>query len=232
MASLERPWMVLLLITSASALSLLAVNCVLRSYVATHPGGPLSYKNRAGILKMESWNYVVSVFGQAVVMPACWLAFFLNRSDDWWFKGDRDFASACFSGYVIGYYIQDCIFYRNDNDILIVLHHIGSMSLVLFAYCSVGWRGLDITAGLTFETGSLLMGLVDLGFAPRTSGPLAMAATTLLGVGFVLHGIVVSAPPDTAASAAAVSFLVGGIARLQQSYAYLEEGWRASKLAP
>mmetsp|Transcript_83997 Transcript_83997/g.211758 ORF Transcript_83997/g.211758 Transcript_83997/m.211758 type:complete len:107 (-) Transcript_83997:79-399(-) len=105
------------------------------------------------------------------------------------------------------------------------------MLLVLFAYCSVGWRGLDITAGFTYETGSLLMGLVDLGLAPRISGPLVMMATTLLGMGFVVHGIVVSPPPDTAASAAAVSFLMGGVARLQQSFAYLEEFRQAAKRA-
>lgn len=177
---------------------------------------------------MEAWNYIVSVGGQAFVMPALWSAVFLHAGSDWWFKGEVGWGSIWFSGYVIGYYAQDCIFYWKDNSSLIIAHHIASITLVLCAYMSHGWRGLNITMGLTYETGSLLMGLVDLNFAPRNAGPIVMAVTTVLGMGFVVQGLWGFSPPDAAGWATAILALGGGLARLQQSHAYLVSG-EASK---
>mmetsp|Transcript_167855 Transcript_167855/g.539129 ORF Transcript_167855/g.539129 Transcript_167855/m.539129 type:complete len:83 (+) Transcript_167855:410-658(+) len=77
--------------------------------------------------------------------------------------------------------------------------------------------------GFTYEVGSLLCGLVDLNMAPRSSGPIAMLVTTILGMSFVIHGMVVSPPPDAAGWAAGVVAGFGGLARIQQSCAYLAE---------
>merc|ERR1712194_185587 len=132
------------------------------------------------------------------------------------FQGQYSVANVAFCSYVVAYYIQDTLISFHELSPLIIGHHIGSALLVVCCLATNGWRGLSITMGVLYESGSLCMGLVDLDLVPRSMGPSIMIATTLAGIGVVIHGLIASPPPDAFGVCAAVLVLLGGIGRLQQ----------------
>lgn len=210
------------LLSVAFAMSMLLANKFLDRYAASNPNSCLKRRNEEGILCMETWTYIVSGFSQAVGYPLLWFFVYTSRSDsDWWFLGEPGWASVSFCGYVIGYYIQDCILSWKEVSTLIIVHHIASIMIVLCSLAASTWRGLFITVGLIYEVGTFAMTLVDLRVTPRQSGPYGMILTTMVGMGMIVHGFVVATPSDAFAWTSAIISLAGGLGRIQQSWAYL-----------
>lgn len=217
----KSPWSFLALVTGVFTCISLTSNHAWRRYAATHPNSVVTKVNKKGILYMEMWTYFNSIVMQGIVLPSLWGLHVWNAPSDWWFQGRRDWRAASFCGYIIAHYIQDSIFNRKENAPSILAHHIGTIALVVSAYASTGWRGLNLSMGLAYETGSIACCLVDLDLVTPLAGPLAMMGSSALGMAFVLHGFFCSPCPDRHASVVGVLAILGGLGRIHASHGFL-----------
>lgn len=205
------------------AVALVTTNTWLRKYTARHADSWLKQQNDEGILCMEAWNYIVSVTVQLLLIPI-WLSICLiTRPDNWWYGWDVDSMSAAFASILIGYYLQDSITNWYENSNLILVHHIGTVVLIVLCFIAEAWHGLFLTVGFSYELGSMAMGLVDLRLVSRWIGPVGMITTTLFGMSMILVAFWQHIPSDASTWCAALMFLLAGLARVNQASLYLSQ---------
>lgn len=206
-------------------LGLGAWNIALRRYVIRYPDSFLAKQTTGGAFDGPVRLYVVSSFGQAIAIPAMWLYTVLRRNPTaaWWFGTQPQWSAAELLAYIAGYFAQDAIVNFADQRPLVLAHHAAGTVAAVMAVIAGGWLGLFVTLAMVYEVGSLSLGLSDLGILPRKAANSILIGSSLVPMVWILHGLVVSPPPDAPAIFNALVAFTTGLLRVREGLETMQE---------
>lgn len=193
------------------------MNWGLQRYVKRYPDSRFAKE-----LEGDTWrlhHYIVPVTSMAIGL-ALWIGSMCGGIDtwnEWWFGAQRQWSATLALGLGAGHYAQELLMNEWSGTIL-MMHHIAA---VLFAWCleaTSSWRGLLMSWGGVYEAGSLLLCLGYLGAVSRPLGHWAACVTSVVGMCFGLHGLVVHRPLSELNAAtwfSIIALLLLGVGRIQ-----------------
>eukprot|EP00927_Polykrikos_kofoidii_P043713 TRINITY_DN37796_c0_g1_i1.p1 TRINITY_DN37796_c0_g1~~TRINITY_DN37796_c0_g1_i1.p1 ORF type:complete len:254 (+),score=27.82 TRINITY_DN37796_c0_g1_i1:70-762(+) len=205
-------------------LVLLGANIVIKMLAARE--GSCLGKMMHGAFSMPVGSYVVSSFGQTVLLPLCLIGALERRKSawvDWWFGSTPDTELTGIFLYLSAYFLADILANWRYNSKLLSLHHVAGALACFAAENSACWRGLNIALAFSFEVGSFSAGAVDLGWVSSQIGLLVMIWSTLLPLACYLHALIVAPPQDAWCWYMVLGASIGGYLRIVVTKSKLSE---------
>jgi len=215
----------LLVLTHGAAwcAGLAGANLGLHLAARRRPGSWLAERTTGGAFEAPRKNYVVTVAGQAIVLPPLWTLSWVLRepSEPWWLGAQAAWPTGEFLAYTSGYFLQDAVVHWADNSPLVALHHLGAILASVAASLTSGWLGLLLTVSMVYELGSLALELGDLGLCPRRLACWLLIASTLVPMAWMVAALCASPPPDVYAWFCVLLALIAGALRVKEVLASL-----------
>mmetsp|Transcript_14787 Transcript_14787/g.44433 ORF Transcript_14787/g.44433 Transcript_14787/m.44433 type:complete len:236 (+) Transcript_14787:108-815(+) len=209
-----------------SGCTLALTNVALKSYVWRNPASRLAADMDDGCNR-QVHHYVVPILtmmlGLALlslefVLEGVWTEWHRIDGDSWWFGVRRQWATSWALGLGAGHYVQDMITNKWCGTVLFA-HHVAAVAHAFALQAASSWGNMLFCWSGVYEAGSLLLNLGYTGAISRKSGHYAQTVSSIVGICFGIHGIIVQWPRLCELNAAAwfsvlMLFLLG-IGRIQ-----------------
>mmetsp|Transcript_56502 Transcript_56502/g.143170 ORF Transcript_56502/g.143170 Transcript_56502/m.143170 type:complete len:219 (-) Transcript_56502:97-753(-) len=213
----------MLVIGAGWALWLGLANLTLERYAKRYPNSHLA-RDMHDECDQRLHHYIVPIFTMAVGIVVYVAGCFTNPIDirEWWFGVQQNWALPWATGLGAGHYLQEIITKRCDT--LLLLHHVAAIGLCFAVCMATAWTGLLMSWAFVYELGSLLLCLGYVGVAPRLLGHFAAALSSVVGMGFGLHGLLMSRSELNSAVWISIIGLCGlGVGRIQDGVEHIRQ---------
>lgn len=210
----------MLAVGAISAFCLGLTNIGLKRYVKRNPDSCLARDMDDGCNRL-AYHYVVPMlsmaFGLALVVMEL-IGNTLKREDSWWFGVQRQWASSWAVGLAAGHYAQE-IFANQWCGTVLFMHHVAAVAHAFCLQAASSWSGMLFCWSGVYEAGSLLLCLGYTGAVSRPTGHWAATVSSIVGICFGIHGLIVQwdklCELNVAAWFSVVALLLLGVGRIQ-----------------